>query len=138
MSFDDASVVANERGDGNGLRRRDRKIERSRGLAPHCETFAGLGITIFAQSDELLLHNHATQSKDCSTNTEPFTAHSRALGVVITDAQMLIEVAPCVHEIGLSFRRKHRALSPRDDVPLRRSERRADAETCENVALMRT
>lgn len=117
FTTDKAQLSANKRSDGNGLRRRERKIEEhspigqiaitdlSSGLAAYGEMFAGLRVSVFTQRDELLLLHCARQSKQRSVDTEPFATDTLALGVVITDAQVLLKVAPSVCQIGLCFRR---------------------------------
>ena len=151
MSLDDARVITNERGDGNGFRRREREIEEhspigqfavadlSSRLAALCETLAGLRMPIFAKGDKVRLLHDARQSKHHSADAEPFAAFAFAFGVVVTDAQMLIKVALRVGAIGLSLARKHRAaVSSQADARLLPSDRRAVAENCDKVALMKS
>src|ERR1700686_5078296 len=62
---------------------------------------------ILTEREEFIAHDFTGEPEQRRTFPDPFTLHAFVLCVVIPDAQVLLEIAFRVSEVGLRFRRKH-------------------------------
>src|ERR1022692_2749077 len=64
-------------------------------------------ILILTECEKFIAHDFAGEPEQRRAFPDPFTLDALVLGVVITNAQVLLEVALRVLEVGLCLRRKH-------------------------------
>ena len=124
MRLDNPRVVADQRGNGNGLGRGESEVVKypaigglpffainplinPRGLLPERQPFAGLRVKIIAEPDKLIGGRHTGQSQICRALADPLAGDGLPLGVIIANRQVFLEILFGVNRVVLGFRCKH-------------------------------
>ena len=119
MGYKNPIVLAQESRDGNRLWRREREVEeyppigrvlaalRPRRVQPLRQRLTGRWMLILAQPQKVVGADFTGQSKSFRARAEPFAGYALAFIVVIADAEVFLEVFPCVLEVVLRLCRDH-------------------------------
>ena len=124
VRVDDALVLAHQGGDGHRLGRREGEIVehapigalaglairaniQTRGFLAHRQPLAGLGMKVLTETDEFVLACDPRKPQLLGPIAIPLAQDLLAFGVVITDAQVFLEILPGVGQSVLCFGSKH-------------------------------
>ena len=113
MSIEDAFIRAEECRQRNRFWRGEREVieyppigrapvaRSPRGVQPLRQLLAADGMLILAEPQKFVGPNSAGQSQPLRSRANPFASHPLPLVVIVTDAQMFLEILPCIFEIVL-------------------------------------
>jgi hypothetical protein len=119
MGLQNPRVAADQGGQRNGLRRREREVVEDasvrrdvvtippRGLVTLRQLLARARMLVLAKPQKFLGADFPGQTQPPRALTEPLAGHALALVVVIPDAQVFLEVTLRVREAVLRLRRDH-------------------------------
>ena len=124
VRLDNARVMAHQRGNGHRLGRREREIVehapigvlaglairaniQARGFLAHRQLLAGLRMKVLTETNEFVLACDTRQPQFLGSFAIPLAQDLLAFGVVVTDAQVFLEVLLGVDQSVLCFGSKH-------------------------------
>ncbi len=121
MCSNDPLITADQRCDGDRLRRRQRKVVEhppvchvrivssisTRRLVPESQPLPSCRMLVLAQGQELFLCHRSRRAEHRRACPDPHASHTLAFRIIITDAKVLLEVALRVTQVVFRLRRKH-------------------------------